>query len=184
VQAYRRGGKLVVATDVNVSVIIERELEEEKAPLFPHVVKAANQKGLSEIQGEIRAAQAATPDLSRSLRWLNLYRYLPGFVRSLLWRVLLCSPACRRRLTGTVGLSAVGMFGTGTGWGIPLPTYTLNVTVGGIAEKPGVYDGQIAIREYLCLTISFDHNVVDGAPAARFARRFRELIERGHGLKE
>jgi hypothetical protein len=56
------------------------------------------------------------------------------------------------------------------------------MTVGGIGEKPGVVDRQIAMRDYLSLTISFDHTIIDGAPAARFAQRLKELIESGHGL--
>ncbi len=32
------------------------------------------------------------------------------------------------------------------------------------------------------MTLSFDHDIVDGAPAARFARRLKELIESGYGL--
>ena len=56
------------------------------------------------------------------------------------------------------------------------------MTVGGIGEKPGVVDGQIAIREYLSLTVSFDHNMIDGAQAARFTERLKELIESGYGL--
>jgi pyruvate/2-oxoglutarate dehydrogenase complex dihydrolipoamide acyltransferase (E2) component len=75
------------------------------------------------------------------------------------------------------------MFGQSSGWGIGfLPMHTLGLTVGGIAEKPGVIDGQIAIREYLDLTITFDHDIVDGAPAARFAQRFKEMIESGRTL--
>ena len=45
-------------------------------------------------------------------------------------------------------------------------------------------DGKIAIRDYLCVTLSFDHDIVDGAPAARFVSRLRELIESGYGLRE
>ena len=60
--------------------------------------------------------------------------------------------------------------------------HTLDVALGGIAEKPGVVDGLIEIREYLCLTLCFDHDVIDGAPAARFTQRFKELIESGYGL--
>ena len=56
------------------------------------------------------------------------------------------------------------------------------MTVGGIAEKPGVVNGTIAIREYLSLTISFDHDIIDGTPAARFTERLKELIESGYGL--
>ena len=36
----------------------------------------------------------------------------------------------------------------------------------------------------LCLTVTFDHDIIDGAPAARFVRRLVELIENGHGLSE
>ncbi len=43
-------------------------------------------------------------------------------------------------------------------------------------------DGQIALRDYLSLTISFDHDLIDGAPAARFIERLKELIESGSGL--
>ena len=77
-------------------------------------------------------------------------------------------------------LTSVGMFGKGGGWGIGfLPTHNLGITVGGINEKPGVHQGQIAIREYLNLTISFDHDIIDGAPAARFARILNKTIESG-----
>ncbi|NTU81392.1 MAG: 2-oxo acid dehydrogenase subunit E2 [Chloroflexales bacterium] len=34
------------------------------------------------------------------------------------------------------------------------------------------------------MTVVFDHDVIDGAPAARFTRRLVELIESGYGLKD
>ena len=43
-------------------------------------------------------------------------------------------------------------------------------------------EGRIEPRERLSLTLVFDHDVIDGAPAARFARRLVELIESGYGL--
>jgi pyruvate/2-oxoglutarate dehydrogenase complex dihydrolipoamide acyltransferase (E2) component len=54
--------------------------------------------------------------------------------------------------------------------------------VGGIGVKPGVVDGHIAIREYLSLTISLNHDLIDGAPAARFTEQLKDLIESGYGL--
>jgi len=63
-----------------------------------------------------------------------------------------------------------------------MSNFTLTVTLGGIAEKPGVVDGRIEIREYLCMTISVDHDIIDSAPAARFTQRLKELIESGYGL--
>jgi pyruvate/2-oxoglutarate dehydrogenase complex dihydrolipoamide acyltransferase (E2) component len=56
------------------------------------------------------------------------------------------------------------------------------ITVGGIATKPRYVDGQLQPCELLDLTISVDHEVVDGAPAARFARRLAQLIEQADGL--
>jgi len=80
-------------------------------------------------------------------------------------------------------VTAVGMFGKGGGWGFGfLPMHTLGITLGGIAEKPAVVDRQVVPRELLSVTISVDHDIVDGAPAARFAQRFKELVESGHGL--
>ena len=82
-----------------------------------------------------------------------------------------------------MGVTAVGMFGKGAGWGIPPATPpSLWITVGGIGEKLFLIDGQIVMRDYLSLTISFDHDMIDGAPAARFTARLKELIESGYGL--
>jgi pyruvate/2-oxoglutarate dehydrogenase complex dihydrolipoamide acyltransferase (E2) component len=58
------------------------------------------------------------------------------------------------------------------------------LTVGGIGAKLVATPGGIASREYLSLTISVDHDIVDGAPAARFAGRLKELIESGYGLDD
>ncbi|WP_239579230.1 2-oxo acid dehydrogenase subunit E2 [Microlunatus panaciterrae] len=56
--------------------------------------------------------------------------------------------------------------------------------VGGIARKPAVVEDRVQARDLLNLTIAFDHDVVDGAPAARFITRLVELIEGGTGLEE
>lgn len=64
----------------------------------------------------------------------------------------------------------------------PLPSHTLNITVGGIVSRPCLIDAQLEEREHLCLTVSFDHDIIDGAPAARFIQRFKDLVESGSGL--
>jgi pyruvate/2-oxoglutarate dehydrogenase complex dihydrolipoamide acyltransferase (E2) component len=94
------------------------------------------------------------------------------------------SPRVWKKYRGTVGLTTVGMFGNGAGWGIPLASHSLWITVGGIGEKPCVVDGQIAMQDYLSLTISIDHDMIDGAPAARLTQRLKELIESGYGLDD
>jgi len=54
---------------------------------------------------------------------------------------------------------------------------SLEVIVGGMSQRPRVTHGQVTARDVLDLTVVIDHNVVDGAPAARFAAGFRELLE-------
>jgi 2-oxoacid dehydrogenases acyltransferase (catalytic domain) len=45
-------------------------------------------------------------------------------------------------------------------------------------------EGRIEPREILSLTLVFDHDLIDGAPAARFARGLVELIVSGYGRDE
>jgi pyruvate/2-oxoglutarate dehydrogenase complex dihydrolipoamide acyltransferase (E2) component len=187
--AVRKGGKhLALFDDVDVAMPIERDMQGHKQPIV-YCVRAANRKGISEITHEIRVAQSAAVETQwqgfQAERWL---RRVPMVALKAVWAIFWWargrSPQIQRRYGGTVGLSAVGMFGAGGGWGIPLSYHTLDVTLGGIARQPGVADGRIAIREYLCITLSVDHDVIDGAPAARFVSRLRELIESGYGLRE
>ena len=179
VQAMRLGRKhLILFEDVDVLTYTERAV----APM-PIIIRAANSKTLREIHREIRAAQVQ--DDAKAVAGFNLVQYLPPFLINPLLRLLGRNPQMMKKYVGTVGLSSVGMFGKGAGWGIPPANPpSLWVTVGGIGQKPGVVDGQIAIREYLSLTISFDHDIIDGAPVARFTQRLKELIESAYGLDD
>jgi pyruvate dehydrogenase E2 component (dihydrolipoamide acetyltransferase) len=49
---------------------------------------------------------------------------------------------------------------------------------GRIADRPAVRDGRVVPRKLVTLSLTFDHRVVDGAPAGRFLARIRELVER------
>jgi pyruvate/2-oxoglutarate dehydrogenase complex dihydrolipoamide acyltransferase (E2) component len=85
---------------------------------------------------------------------------------------------------GVVGVTAVGMFGSGPMWLVPLTSATVTVAVGAIVKRPALVDGGLQEREHLCLTVSFDHDIVDGAPAARFLSRFAELLSCGDDLRD
>jgi hypothetical protein len=145
---------------------------------IPHIIRGAQHKTVLEISDEIRSMQAKPGSSEQSSRLVAMAPRIPRFMRLLYFWVLKKNPPWFRQVAGTTVITSVGMFGNGGGWGLGfLPTHTLGVTVGGIAEKPGVVDGQIAIREYLNITLGFDHDIVDGAPAARFAKKFTSLIE-------
>jgi pyruvate/2-oxoglutarate dehydrogenase complex dihydrolipoamide acyltransferase (E2) component len=66
------------------------------------------------------------------------------------------------------------MFAGSGGFGLTsLSLMSLEVIVGGMSQRPRVIDGQVVVRDVLDLTVATGHNVVDGAPAARFAAEFR-----------
>jgi pyruvate/2-oxoglutarate dehydrogenase complex dihydrolipoamide acyltransferase (E2) component len=183
VHAYRDWrGRLVLFDEVDVTITVEIMLDGRPFPLV-HVVRAANRHTFREIHDEIRAVQAR-PAESAGMGFVRVFPRLPAVVRHAAYWLLSKNPRLQKQYAGTVGLTSVGMFGPGrSGWGLGMPAHTLAVTLGGIAEKPHVVAGSIAIRELLAVTISFDHNVLDGAPAARFAQRFVSELESGAALQ-
>ncbi len=183
VQAYRDWrGRLVVFHDVDVVTMIEPQAG---AVAIPHIIRHANGRTVRDISDEIRSIQASPQKSEQNRTLVALAPRVPRFARLLFFWAVKKNPHWFKRLQGTVVVTSVGMFGKGGGWGIGfLPTHTLGLTVGGMARKPGLHGDQIAVREYLNLTISFDHDIVDGAPAARFARQLVELIEMATVLQE
>jgi pyruvate/2-oxoglutarate dehydrogenase complex dihydrolipoamide acyltransferase (E2) component len=185
-QAYRKGrNQLILFEDVDVNTQIEHEMNGQKQAIV-YILRAANRKTFRQIHHEIRVAQGE--DVAKAVKGvkaLNALLFLPTLLLRIgywvLWWIGRRSPQLMKKYFGTVSLTAVGMFGKGAGWGIPIAGQTM-MTVGGIGEKPGVVDGQIALREYLSLTLSFDHDLIDGAPAARFTGQLKDLIESGYGL--
>lgn len=59
----------------------------------------------------------------------------------------------------------------------------LQVALGAIARKPVIVGERVEPREFLGLTLMFDHDAIDGAPMAMFLQRLRERIESGYGLE-
>ena len=49
--------------------------------------------------------------------------------------------------------------------------------VGRIVAKPVIIKDKVKARKMLALSLTFDHRLVDGAPAARFLQRIKQLIE-------
>ena len=199
VHALRKGRRrLVVFDDVDVSILVEEPLEGAGGPTrkfpMPYVMRSVDKKSVREITDEVSAAQGRPVRdsevfaRSRMSAWQRLFFALPFPLRRLLYsRRYVKDPFFAKERMGTVALTSVGMFGrglSGSAWGIPIGVHPLIVLVGGIARKPVVVGGAIAARDMLSLTVLFDHEVVDGAPAARFLSRLRELVEGGYALRE
>jgi pyruvate/2-oxoglutarate dehydrogenase complex dihydrolipoamide acyltransferase (E2) component len=190
VQAYLKGrSQLVLFEDVNVGLIVERKIGGGRG-LMGHVIRGADHKTYREIHQEIRAAQTSRVPPDRGMGSLIQRALLLPWPLSALCKALLAAASARDPLVfvsqaGTVGVTAVGMFGEGQGgWGLSPMMHSLALIVGSTAWKPAVVEGRIEAREILHLTVMFDHDVIDGGPAARFTRRLIELIESGYGLIE
>jgi len=85
--------------------------------------------------------------------------------------------------TGTVQVTAVGMFADGGGFAIAPPTMaSLVVVVGAVSRQPRAAGDSVEVRDVLDLTVSIDHNVVDGAPATRFAADLRRILHDADAL--
>lgn len=179
--AYRNWrNQLIIFDEVDVNMLFEVEVDGKKT-IRPHIIRGVNKKSVREIHDEIRAFQSQHQS-SQESAFIDRFVQLPGFIRRLFLSALFKNPQWIKEYYGTVLVSSVGMFGTGSGWGIPVPNHSLQLTLGGIGEKPGVVDHRIEIRKYMSVTVSFDHDVIDGAPAARFMQRLKKLIEDGYGL--
>jgi pyruvate/2-oxoglutarate dehydrogenase complex dihydrolipoamide acyltransferase (E2) component len=190
VQAYLKGRKqLVIFDDVDVAMMIEGKIGEKRA-LMGHIIRGANRKTYREIHQEIRRVQSEPVPPSRGMpNWFRSVMLLPEplsrLVKALIGMVVRRDPAILVSMTGTVAVTSVGMFGGGhSGWGLTPTGNSLGIVVGGTTWKPAVVEGRIEPRQILNLTVVFDHDVIDGAPAARFTRRLVELIESGYGLVE
>ncbi|WP_277554081.1 2-oxo acid dehydrogenase subunit E2 [Halobaculum limi] len=173
-------GRIHEFDDVDINVLVERDIDGERIGV-PHIIRAANRRTVRSIHYEIRRVQEET-SARTGTGVARLVHRLPGIVRRQLWRLPQLFPSLWKRLAGTVAVTSVGMFGTGNGWAISPTNYTLQLTVGGIGTKPRLIDGELRSREFLSLTITFDHDVVDGAPATRFVQCLNDHLEAGTGL--
>jgi hypothetical protein len=188
VQAYRKGShQLLIADDVDVGIMVERKQAETRV-LTGHVLRAANRKTFLQVHQEIRATQAEPlPPNNGMPAWLRSALLLPwplsALFKAMFLMIVRRDPTIVTSMAGTVGISSVGMFGKGhAGWGIASGSHGLDLVVGGTTRKLAEVEGRVEPREMLSLTIIFDHDVIDGAPAARFTRRLVELVEGGYVL--
>jgi pyruvate dehydrogenase E2 component (dihydrolipoamide acetyltransferase) len=80
---------------------------------------------------------------------------------------------------GTFTISNLGMFDIDGFTPIINQPQAAILGVGRIVAKPVVGpDNEIVVRQRLTLSLSFDHRLVDGGPAARFLQRVKQLVER------
>ncbi len=78
---------------------------------------------------------------------------------------------------GTFTISNLGMYGIDAFTPIINLAQAAILGLGRIVEKPAVFQGQVVPRALMALSLTFDHRILDGGPAARFLDRVRTFIE-------
>lgn len=129
--------------DIGVAVAIEDGL-------ITPVVRAANQKSLSQIAAEVRELA----ERARSKR-LKPEEYTGA----------------------TFSISNLGMFGIDEFTAVINPPEGAILAIGAMTPKPVVRDNEIVIRQIMRVTMSCDHRVIDGATGAKFLQTFKKILE-------
>ncbi|MGH2416605.1 MAG: 2-oxo acid dehydrogenase subunit E2, partial [Microcystaceae cyanobacterium] len=83
---------------------------------------------------------------------------------------------------GTFTITTLGAYEVDMFTPIINPPQVAILGVGRIADRAGVLNGQLAPRKLLWLSLSFDHRVVDGAPAAAFLKEVKGRLEQPQAL--
>lgn len=78
---------------------------------------------------------------------------------------------------GTFTITNLGMHGVEFFIPIINPPEAAILAVGRISDKPVVVDGKIEVKPMMMLSLSYDHRIIDGAPAARFLQRVKAIME-------
>lgn len=186
--SYLKGkNKLMIFDDINVSIVVEKELNGQRVPI-PLVIEKANESSIESITMQIANAKdekLTNSDfvLQRKAGYFEkLYYVLPGFIRRYVWKFLLKHPKLVFKKMGNVAFTAIGMIGKVNGWFIPISIHPICFGISSILKKPVVIDNKIEIREILKMTILLDHDVIDGAHMVRFISDLTWNIENGLNL--
>jgi pyruvate dehydrogenase E2 component (dihydrolipoamide acetyltransferase) len=83
---------------------------------------------------------------------------------------------------GTFTVSNLGAYGIDEFSAIINPPESAILAIGAAKETPVVEKGQIVVKAVIVLTLSVDHRVIDGALAAKFMKKLKEMLENPYGL--
>ena len=77
---------------------------------------------------------------------------------------------------GTITITNVGVFGVDAGVPLLNPGEAAILAIGAVQRRPWEYNGEIALRDVVTLSLAFDHRLVDGEGGSRFLRAVGEIL--------
>ncbi len=180
--AFIIGNRIVYLKDTTITVLVERKIGAQYVP-EPMAIEGCQTKTFLEISEEIRhlhSGESGTLGTLSGMPWLTL---IPGFLLGLF--IKLASRSIKIGIkSGKLAVTSIGMFSKEPGWVIPHGSATVLLSVGSIIKRPVEIEGRFETREHLCLTMSFDHDVIDGSPAARFMSDLAAEIRSGNEISK
>jgi pyruvate/2-oxoglutarate dehydrogenase complex dihydrolipoamide acyltransferase (E2) component len=174
--------KIVIFNDINISLLVEKSVQGQKVP-FPLLIKKADTLDLAELTRIIEEAKNSGMEPGEMVMHQKpgfaekLYARLPGFLRRGVWKLMLKRPHFVFEKMGNIAITSIGMMGRVDGWFIPIGVHPLCFGISNISQLPKVVDGQVQVRDILKMTVLMDHDVIDGAPMARFISTLARHIE-------
>jgi chloramphenicol O-acetyltransferase len=182
----RKGKKLYYFDEVDINLPIELNYNGARIPRN-YVLRNAAKKSAAEITKEIEDAKkkgnetgTIGEDDEWAQKWFKIAATFPKWIVKPLMKFFSKNPFTVKKGFGTTYVSSVSGFTSVSGYPIPFfggETRPLAFAIGNLMKKPGVTGNEIKIREYVSMTIAINHDLVDGAPAARFVNRLKERVE-------
>jgi chloramphenicol O-acetyltransferase len=182
----RCGKQIYCFDEVDISTAIELELDGNVIPRL-YVVRDAAGKSTAEISQEIANARTASGNggsIGEDDRWaqrgIKLASSMPKWLVKSVIRHAEKDPLKIKERFGTTYVASVGGFSDTPGFVLPFiegQNRPLAFAIGNVVKKPGAADSEIRLRDYLSMAVVINHDLVDGAPAARFVKRLRQRIE-------
>ena len=183
VNARKAGSRILAFDRVDIGATVERE-QAGTAVLDVAVVRDADRRSCATISELLATAKHGPGEPHRQRGLARGLVRLPGPLRRTALRMAATSPRVSATFGPAIGVTSLGMLSDAWAWAVPLAPLTVIATVGRVTQRPAVRDDRIVARWMLPLTLSFDHAVIDGAPAARFTETLRVLIESGAALRD
>lgn len=146
------------------------------------VIRDIDKKSIADIDNEINQSKKADKNEKAyvpSPFFQKLITMMPNFIIKPLFNLLIRNHTMVKELSGTAFVTSVSMFSNIPGYIIPYigKPKSCSFALGSVYKKPVVINEQITMREIINITAIFNHDIIDGAPAARFINQLRKFVE-------